>query len=184
VFRNAPILLGIAVAMVTAALSPTNATAVPDPEVEPNAIAAIETRDPFLSPASSVTGRDSVHGAGHNVDATLTVAATSGPLGEDAEGAAHANAPATQVSLRVVCLAVSGGLASVGGVVERSNLLPEGTELIIMIRDTGLPGGEGDGASVLADVPTEADMCPAFVATAALVPPQEHGNWRVLDAAP
>lgn len=179
--RNSPILLAVVVAMVTAAVSATGAAAVPDPEVEPNAIAAIETGDPLLFPASSVPGSDSVHGAGNNEGATLSVAATSGPLGEDPEGAAHANAPTTQVSLRVVCLAVAGGLASIGAVVERSNLLPEGTELILMIRDTGLPGGEGDGHN---EIVADAASCPAFLAFAGAVPVQERGNWLVTDASP
>lgn len=165
--------------MVTAAVSAASAAAVSDPEVEPSAIAAIEAGDHLLAPTRSATGRDSVHGVGHNVDATLTVAATSGPLGEDVEGAAHANAPGTRVSLRVVCLAVSGGLASVGGVVERSNLLPEGTELIVMIRDTGLHGGEGDGHS---EIVADAASCPAFLAFAGAVPVQQSGNWLVRDA--
>jgi hypothetical protein len=181
VFPNPPILLAVVVAMVTAAVSATAAAAVPDPEVEPNAIAAIDAGDPLLSPASSAAGSDSVHGAGTIDGATLTVAATSGPLGEDPEGSAHGTAATTRVSLRVVCLAVSGGLASIGGVVERSNLLPEGTELIVMIRDTGLHGGEGDGHS---EIVADAASCPAFLAFAGAVPVQERGNWLVTDASP
>ena len=63
--------------------------------------------------------------------------------------------------------------------VTRSTFLPEGTELIVFVRDTGAPGGEGDGHTAIA---LPAETCEGSAPLALTVPPHEHGNWVVNDA--
>jgi hypothetical protein len=149
--------------------------------------AATETllaADPTAVPPPEDPARDSVHGAGHNGGATLALSAWSGPIGDEPTGTGVANSGGgfhTHVRFEVTCLAVAGNLASVGVVVVGGNLLPEGTESIISIRDSGLPGGTGDGYSVIA---AEAETCAALLPIAAVVPPMETGNFHVRDALP
>jgi hypothetical protein len=149
--------------------------------------AATETllaADPTAMPPPEDPARDSVHGAGHNGGATLAVSAWSDPIGGDPTGTGVANSGGgfhTHVRFEVTCLAVAGNLASVGVVVVGGNLLPEGTESIISIRDSGLPGGTKDGYSVIA---AEADTCAALLPIAAVVPPMESGNFHIRDALP
>jgi hypothetical protein len=174
------LLLGIVALTVASA-----AGAAYDPAEYEAAVDALAAVDPTIEPAPDDPSNDFVVGAGHNITgmATLAISAHSGALGEDAFGQGTATAAVgTRLIFRVTCLAVVHNLASIGVVVEQGNLRPPGTEVLIFIRDSGLPGGEGDGVSTLAGEGITADQCPAFVAVAAVVPPIEAGNYLVHDA--
>jgi hypothetical protein len=80
---------------------------------------------------------------------------------------------------RVICLAVAGNLATVGVVPTnaRSNDFPA-LQLVLGVRDSGLPGGTGDGIQA---VSTIAANCAVFLPLAAVVNPIERGNLLVHD---
>ena len=158
------------------AAAPAATASVDAVEYEAAAAAVTEVEPTIDVPAMSPT-RDSVVGTSRNEDATLALTARSGPNGEDPEGQGVAIAPNTRTQFDVTCLHVMGTLATVGVVVTRSTLLAPGTELLISIRDTTLPGGEGDGHSVIAG---PAATC--AVPLVGVIPPHEHGNWVVEDA--
>jgi hypothetical protein len=179
-----PLILVLVVAAVIALATSGNALATLDESQWQEATDALLAVDPTLAPPPADSAVDSVHGAGHNGGATLALSAWSDALGGEPQGTGVAVSGGgfhTQVRFDVSCLAVAGSLASVGVVVVGGNLLPEGTELVVSIRDGGLPGGAGDGYSVIA---AEADTCPALLPIAAVVPPMETGNFHVQDALP
>ena len=157
----------------------TAAAAAVDPVEYEAAVSAVQAVDESIAVAANSSDEDFVIGAGHNVNAVLALSAQSGPNGESPSGRGIATAPSTQTRFDVTCLDVAGNLAAVGVVVTRSTLLPVGTELIVFVRDTTLPGGTGDGHSVIA-LPAQA--CEGSAPVAATVPPHEHGNWTVNDA--
>jgi hypothetical protein len=121
-------------------------------------------------------------------DANVGFSVHSGPLGEDAFGHLSSTAPnqdnpaaPTYVRLRVTCLSVAALIASFGGVVTQSNVVPRGTNFLVAVRDTGRSGGEGDGLDF---APGPADTCPAFLPAAVTAPDVETGNILVHDAQP
>jgi hypothetical protein len=140
-----------------------------------------------LAPGASAAaaGKDFVTGGfedhfGENVG----LHAMSGPAGEAPSGHESATRPGdTRYRLRVTCLAVEGNVAAYGTVVVKSNNpdFPAGTEFVEVVRDSGLPGGTGDGWEIF-DEP--AATCADFLAEAATAPDIGHGNITVHDAQP
>jgi hypothetical protein len=140
--------------------------------------------------AAADPGGDSIVGAGRDAfDANVSISAHSGPNGENPRGHNNATIPLPgtphdefQVRLDVVCVAVVGNLAAIGGLVTESasNLFPAGTPFVVVFRDTGLPGGEGDAIEPFPFEP--ADSCADFVGLAASVPPLRNGNISIHDA--
>jgi hypothetical protein len=134
---------------------------------------------------AAAAGKDFVNGGfedhfGENVG----LHAASGPTGETPSGHESATRPGdTRYRLRVTCLAVDGNLAAYGTVIVKSNNpdFPAGTEFVEIVRDSGLPGGRGDGWDLF-DQP--AATCANFVAAAATAPDIGHGNISVHDAQP
>lgn len=114
--------------------------------------------------------------------------ARSDPNGENPSGHINATIPfdlpgdPLQLRIDVTCVAVVGNLAAVGGVVNESsaNDIFAGFNLVVVFRDTGLPGGEGDAVAPFPGAP--AASCPALVALAAGAPPIRNGNVTVNDA--
>jgi hypothetical protein len=155
------------------------AAAAVDPVEYESAVAAVNAVDDSIAAPANSTDRDFVVGTSRNEDATLALAAHSGPNGEDPGGQGVAIAPGTRTHFDVTCLDVVGTLAAVGVVVTRSTLLPPGTESVIFVRDTSAPGGAGDGHNVIG---LPAQSCEGAAPVAATVPPHEHGNWVVSDA--
>jgi hypothetical protein len=155
------------------------AAATVDPAEYDSAVAGVEAVDESISVPANSSNEDFVVGAIHNEDAVLALAAHSGPNGEAPGGNGVAIAPSTRTQFDVTCLDTLGNLAAVGVIVTRSTLLPDGTELIIFVRDTGAPGGVGDGHQVIA---LPAASCDGAAPLAATVPPHEEGNWVVNDA--
>lgn len=148
-----------------------------DPAEYASVVADVQAVDESIAaPASSPDG-DFVVGVSRNEDATLALTAQSGPNGEDPRGRGVAIAPSTRTHFEVTCLHVVGTVATVGVVVTRSTFLPPGMELLISVRDTTLPGGAGDGHSVIA-LPAETCALPLE----GTILPHEHGNWIVRDA--
>jgi len=115
--------------------------------------------------------------------------AHSGPNGEDAFGHLSATLPSPgtpgdtfHVRLDVTCLAVEDNLAAIGGFVtdSSSNDLPPGTPFVVVFRDTGLPGGQGDSVAPFAGAP--AALCEVFLPAAETSPPVRNGNVLIHDA--
>jgi hypothetical protein len=156
------------------------ASAAVDPAEYDSAVAAVSAVDPSIQSPSNSTDRDFVVGTSRNEDATLAMAAQSGPNGEDPRGQGVAIAPNTRTHFEVTCLRIVGNHAVAGGVVTRSTNpgLPVGDELLVAVRDTTLPGGELDGHSV---IEAPAESC-AVVPLEGTIVPHEHGNWVVSDA--
>jgi hypothetical protein len=147
---------------------------------------------PTFGSATAVAGdMDRVVGGARDAfDANVAISARSGPSGEDAFGHNNATLPfpgtpgdTIQVRLRVTCLAVAGNLAAAGAVVtdSASNDVPPGTNFVIVFRDTGLPGGDGDAVEPFFGAP--AATCSEFVPLAAVAPPIRNGNIHVHDAS-
>jgi hypothetical protein len=115
--------------------------------------------------------------------------ARSDPNGENPSGHITTTIPFSgttgdplQLRIDVTCVAVAGNLAAVGGIISESsaNDIFAGFNLVVVFRDTGLPGGEGDAVAPFPGAP--AASCPAFVALAAEAPPIQIGNVTVNDA--
>jgi hypothetical protein len=155
------------------------AAAAVDPAEYDSAVANVLAVDASIDVPANSSSEDFVIGASHNEDAVLALTARSGANGEAPSGRGVATAPRTQTQFEVLCLDVAGNLAAVGVVVTRSTFLPVGTELIVFVRDTGLPGGMGDGHQVIA---LPAESCDGSAPLALTVPPHEAGNWAVNDA--
>jgi hypothetical protein len=172
--------LRAASALATAAIALTivsGATAAVDPAEYESVVEAVHAVDASIAAPPNSPDHDFVVGTSRNGDATLAMAAQSGPNGEDPQGEGVAIAPNTRTHFEVTCLHVTGNFAVAGVVVTRSTFLPAGMELLIPVRDTTLPGGELDGHNVIA-LPAQSCAAPL----AGLVPPHEHGNWIVSDA--
>jgi hypothetical protein len=143
-------------------------------------------------PSAASSGQDRVVGGARDAfDANVGFSARSGPGGENPRGHINATVPfpgtpgdTLQFRLEVTCLAVAGGLAAAGAVVTESsaNDLPPGTNFVVVFRDTGLPGGQGDAVAPIVGV--SAAACATFVPLAALAPPNRTGNVQIHDAAP
>ncbi|MGH3104421.1 MAG: hypothetical protein ACRDN6_10060 [Gaiellaceae bacterium] len=74
-------------------------------------------------------------------------------------------------------------LAAAGAVVTESssNDVPPGLDFVVVFRDTGLPGGEGDAIEPFFGAP--AASCALFVPLAAAAPPLLNGNVLIRDAS-
>jgi hypothetical protein len=146
---------------------------------------AVVTLVAFAAANAAGAAKDVVNGGfedflGENVG----VHAESGPSGQGASGHESATRPGgSRFRLKVTCLAVEGNLAAYGTVVVKSTSpdFPAGTEFVEVVRDSGLPGGRGDGWNIF-DEP--AATCADFVADAASAPDVGHGNISVRDAQP
>ena len=174
-----PLRIASALAACAAALLvvPVAGAAV-DPAEYGAVVEAVQAVDASIAAPPDSPERDLVVGTSRNQDTTLAMAAHSGPNGEDPRGNGVAIAPSTRTHFDVTCVDVAGNLAAVGVVVTRSNLLPPGTELLVFVRDTTLPGGMGDGHNVIV---LAAASCVGSALVAATVPPHDHGNWIVSD---
>jgi hypothetical protein len=129
-----------------------------------------------------------VGGARDAFDANVSVSAHSGPNGESPRGRLNATLPlpsepeTLKFRFEIVCVAVDGNLGAVGAVVTESasNDVPPGTPFVVVFRDTGLPGGEGDAVEPFPGAPAES--CADFVPLAAAAPPNRNGNISIVDA--
>jgi hypothetical protein len=175
-----PARIALALVTISAALVVAGgAAAAVDPAEYESAVAGVLAVDESITVPANSSSEDFVLGASHNVDATLTLSAQSGPNGENPEGSGIAVSPSTRMHFDVTCLDVAGSLAAVGVVVTRSDFLPVGTEFIVFVRDTTLPGGMGDGHDTIS---LPAESCEGMALVAATVPPHDAGNWAVNDA--
>ena len=113
--------------------------------------------------------------------------AHSGPSGENPSGFESATRPGgTRYRLRVTCLAVEGNLAAYTTLVVKSNnpSFPPGTRFVEVVRDGGLPGGEGDGWFIFDVPPADPDNCAAALDEAADADDILSGNITVVDVQP
>ena len=159
-----------------------------------SAVDAMQAVDPTLDPPPNEPRRDFVVGGANNgLGASFGVSAHSDADGQDPFGhlsatEAHPTLPGftVQIRFRVTCLAVLGNMAAVGGVQTQasSNDHPPGTNYIVVFRDSGMPGGVGDGASFNAGFGPVEKLCSGFIGLAAGAGPIAHGNILVHDAMP
>jgi hypothetical protein len=158
-----------------------------------SAVDAMEAVDRTLDPPPNEGRHDFVVGGFKRFGANIAVSAHSGPLGEDPFG--HVSVTVTdspipdfgqtfQVRFKVTCLAVAANMAALGGVETEaaSNDNPPGTNHVMVFRDSGLPGGAGDGFTEITGFP--ADNCAVWLPLAAGAGPIERGNFLVHDAQP
>lgn len=141
--------------------------------------------------SAAAPGQDRVVGGARDAfDANVSFSMRSGPAGEGPRGHINATLPlpgtpgdTLQFRLEVTCLAVDGGLAAAGAVVTESssNDVSPGMNFVVVFRDTGLPGGQGDAVEPFPGAP--AGTCASFVDLAALSPPNRNGNVQIHDAA-
>lgn len=142
------------------------------------------------STAAPNGGQDRVVGGARDAfDANVSFSARSGPSGQNPHGHINATVPfpgtpgdTLQFRLEVTCLAVAGNLAAAGAVVTESssNDVPPGTNFVVVFRDTGSPGGQGDGVAPF--LGAQASTCATFLPLAAAAPPNRSGNVSIHDA--
>jgi hypothetical protein len=142
------------------------------------------------STAAPNGGQDRVVGGARDAfDANVSFSARSGLSGQNPHGHINATVPfpgtpgdTLQFRLEVTCLAVAGNLAAAGAVVTESssNDVPPGTNFVVVFRDTGLPGGQGDGVAPF--LGAQASTCATFLPLAAAAPPNRSGNVSIHDA--
>lgn len=157
------------------------------------ALTALSAVDPELAveaQANSNSERDFAVGGGQSsIGSNFGLSAHSGPSGEDAFGHVSETIPGDgKFRARVTCLMVITTMTGlkragiVGQITESSsNTLPAGTFVRWVVRDTGLPGGDGDGFRRLGmtSIPPNPTMCPI-----ANEFPLERGNINIHDAPP
>jgi len=113
--------------------------------------------------------------------------ARSGPSGENASGHESATRPGgTRYRLEVTCLAVDGNLAAYSTRILKSTNpdFPPGTQFVEVVRDGGLPRGEGDGWFIYDVPPADPTNCADFLDEAAGAPNIRSGNIVVHDGQP
>ncbi len=141
--------------------------------------------DPTLDPPPNDGKHDFVVGGFQRGDLNTGVSAHSDPSGQDVFGFETNTTRGGEFKYRqrVTCLAVEGNVAAYGLVVthSESNTEPPGTQYVEIVRDSGLPGGEGDG---WISFRREAESCAQFVELAPLAFPIERGNILVHDVQP
>jgi hypothetical protein len=142
-----------------------------------------QSRNLRISPNFASGGKDLVAGHGETPGIRFSVAATSGPLGEDPRGHLRIEiAPGGPVyEGEVRCLVVIGHRAAVG--IEKQGDPSRG--IFLYVEDNGNPGSlipdraaDGDGTP-----PTQAECEFAFVA-AEVASPVIQGNVEIKDALP
>jgi hypothetical protein len=109
----------------------------------------------------------------------------SGPNGENPSGHESATRPGgTRYRLNVTCLAVDGNLAAYATLMVKSTNpgFPPGTQFVEVVRDGGLPRGEGDGWFIYDVPPADPNNCAEFLDEAAAAPDILSGNIVVHDA--
>ncbi len=113
--------------------------------------------------------------------------ARSGPSGENPAGHESATRPGgTRYRLEVTCLAVEENLAAYSTRILKSTNpdFPPGTQFVEVVRDGGLPQGEGDGWFIYDVPPADPTNCADFLDEALSAPEILSGNIVVHDAAP
>lgn len=88
--------------------------------------------------------------AGHGIDLPgiqAHVNAQSDPDGQGARGHAFTRFLGAEVVVDITCLKVNGNIARAGGVVTRSNVIPEGFWWVVRIIDNGEPGSFSAGST-------------------------------------
>jgi hypothetical protein len=113
--------------------------------------------------------------------------AHSGSSGENAAGHESATRPGgTRYRLEVTCLAVDGNLAAYSTRILKSTNpdFPPGTQFVEVVRDGGLPRGEGDGWFIYDVPPADPTNCADFLDEAAGAPSIRSGNIFVHDGQP
>lgn len=140
----------------------------------------------MTSSGAAGPGQDRVTGGfTDSFEENVGLQAQSGPNGENPSGHENATRPGgTRYRLDVTCLAVDGNLASYTTVMVKSNnpSFPPGTQFVEVVRDSGLPGGEGDGWFIFDVPPADPANCADFLDEAATADDILSGNITVHDA--
>jgi hypothetical protein len=155
-----------------------------------NALAAVDPQLAIEAQANSSSERDFAVGGGQSFSppgSNFGLSAHSGPSGQDAFGHLSDTVPDDgKIRARVVCLQVvtdPTGVKRAGIIGEitesSSNTTPAGFFIRIVVRDTGVSGGSGDGyRRAFTSIPPNPMVCPPGAA----IPNIEHGNINIHDA--
>ena len=164
---------------------PSSASATVDLLDFQSAVDEMLAVDPTLDPPPNDGKHDFVVGGFQAGTYNNAISAHSDPSGQDVFGfeTNTARNGGDKYRSRVTCLAVAGNVAAYGVVVthSQSNTLPPGTQFVDVVRDSGLPGGAGDGWNTF-EVPAE--DCSLWIPLASGAPPIERGNIVVNDEQP
>jgi hypothetical protein len=188
---------GVVVAVMSTLAFAVSGTGVASATIDPvdfqaalNALAAVDPQLAIEAQVNSSSERDFAVGGGQSsVGSNFGLSAHSGPSGEDAFGHLSDTIPDDgKIRARVVCLQVVTDPNGVkrAGIIGRitessSNTFPPGTFIRSSVRDTGLPGGSGDGyRRAFTSIVPNPMVCPPQ----ALIFDLEHGNINIHDAQP
>lgn len=178
-------------AFAVAGAGPAHATIdLPDFQAALTALSAVDPQLALEAQANSSDGRDFAVGGGQSsVGSNFGLSAHSGPMGEDAFGHLSDTIPDDgKIRARVVCLQVVTDVSGVkragmiGQITESSsNTFTAGTFIRVLVRDTGLPGGDGDGyRRAFTSIAPNPLVCPPQGTIFNIV----HGNINIHDAQP
>ena len=176
-------------AFAVAGAGPAHATIdLPDFQAALTALSAVDPQLAVEAQAHSSSERDFAVGGGQSsAGSNFGLSAHSGPSGEDAFGHLSDTIPDDgKIRARVVCLQVVTDPSGVkragiiGQITESSsNTFPAGSFIVSSVRDTGLPGGEGDGyRRAFTSIPPNPSLCPPQRVIFDIV----HGNINIHDA--
>jgi hypothetical protein len=115
----------------------------------------------------------------------ISVAAMSGPAGEDPRGSINIRIPGLgEATIDVTCMFVQGNRAAVGGPVRSGDIaLPGYNWIAVVVEDNGNGPSADRVVSIFSFIPLP---CELFVTGPFIdiVPPIEAGNFMVRDASP
>jgi hypothetical protein len=156
-----------------------------------SALNSLQLMDPTIDPPPNNPNTDfAVGGFQGQDDNNVGFSAHSGSLGENAQGHLSETIPlffptasrTYQGRFEVTCLSVLGPDAALGLVPTDAASNDQQAEFVLVVHDSGLPGGTGDLEAFVPNVaPTD---CTGFVALAFFGFPIERGNILVNDALP
>lgn len=184
------VLVLAAVAAIAVVPSASQAYTLLDFQSATNALAEF---DPTIDPPPNDPSRDFAVGGFQGIGSTgettnVGFSAHSGPLGEDPQGHLSETVPlffptdsrTYQARFRVTCLSILGSDAALGLVPTDTASNDQESEFLLLVHDSGLPGGMGDLQAFAPDVP--ATDCIGQEAFAIFGFPIERGNILVNDA--
>jgi hypothetical protein len=183
-------LLVLTTTMVAIAV-PASATADYSLPALQSAVDALNAFDPTIDPPPNDPNQDFVVGGFQGErNNNVGLSAHSGPLGQGAQGHVSETVPlfygvpprTYQGRFAVTCLSVLGPNAALGLVPTNAASNDQDAQFVLLVHDSGLPGGTGDQEAFVPDV--AAEDCTGLEALADLGFPIERGNILVNDALP
>jgi hypothetical protein len=151
-----------------------------------SAVDSAQAVDPTLAAPANDGGHDFAVGGFERASGAHTgFSAQSGPLGENPSGhlSSTLDPGVFQQRYDVTCLAVAGNHASIGLVPSNAGSNDATLETVLVVVDSGLPGGTGDVYGFIITPGVQAQDCPLYVAVTPPFMPLS-GNILVHDELP